>query len=149
MIYQRRGLAAAAERAYAAALARDERHKSALQNMAKLLEQGGRAAAAAIYTARLAQIERDPPFAFFDRGVAAAKAGDFRSARELILREMRRDPDYHEFHFWLAVADYGLGDVEGAKSHLGAAMRNSVTTREQAIYASKLRSLDPNAPLWR
>jgi tetratricopeptide (TPR) repeat protein len=123
VIYQRRGLAAAAERAYAAALERDGAHKSALQNM-----------------------ERDPPFAHFDRGVAAAKAGDFRNARELILREMRRDPDYHEFHFWLAVADYGLGNLEGAKSHLGTAMKNSVTTRDQAIYASKLRTLDPSAP---
>jgi Flp pilus assembly protein TadD len=149
VIYQRRGLAAAAERAYAAALERDGMHKSALQNMAGLLERDGRAAEAALFTARLAQLERDPPFAYFDRGVAAAKAGDFRNARELILRELRRDPDYHEFHFWLAVADYGLGDVEGAKSHLGTAMKNSVTTREQAIYAAKLRSLDPNAPALR
>jgi hypothetical protein len=62
---------------------------------------------------------------------------------------MRRDPDYHEFHFWLAVADYGLGDLEGARAHLGTAMKNSVTTREQAIYAAKLRSLDPAAPLPR
>jgi tetratricopeptide (TPR) repeat protein len=146
VIYQRRGLAAAAERAYAAALERDGAHKSALQNMARLLEHGGRAAEAAPYVARLAQLERDPPFAHFDRGVAAAKAGDFRNARELILREMRRDPDYHEFHFWLAVADYGLGNLEGAKSHLGTAMKNSVTTRDQAIYASKLRTLDPSAP---
>jgi Tfp pilus assembly protein PilF len=149
VIYQRRGLAAAAERAYAAALARDDSHKSALQNMAKLLERGGRAAEAARFTARLAQLERDPPFAFFDRGVAAARAGDFRNARELILREMRRDPDYHEFHFWLAVADYGLGDLDGARLHLGTAMKNSVTKREQAIYASKLRSLDPTAAVLR
>lgn len=149
VIYQRRGLAAAAERAYAVALARDDKHKPALQNIARLLERQGRAAEAAPFLERLALLERDPPFAFFDRGVAAAKAGDFRSARELILREMRRDPDYHEFHFWLAVADYGLGDLQGAKTHLATAMKNSVTAREQAIYASKLRSLDPAAPVLR
>lgn len=141
VIYQRRGLGMAAERAYAAALARDDRHKSALQNMAKLLEHGGRAAEAALFTARLAQLERDPPFAFFDRGVAAAKAGDFRSARELIQRELRRDPDYHEFHFWLAVALYGLGEVDQARTHLSTAMKNSTTRREQALYASKLQRL--------
>ena len=149
VIYQRRGLAGAAERAYAAALERDADHKSSLQNMARLLERAGRVAEAAPFSARLAQLERHPPFADFDRGVAAAKAGDFRHARELILREMRRDPDYHEFHFWLAVADHGLGDIESAKSHLGTALKNSLTRHEQALYASKLRRLDPSAPVSR
>ncbi len=148
VIYQRRGLTAAAERAYREALARDADHKSALQNMARLLEWQGRAAEAAPFQARLAQIESDPPFSHFDRGVAAAKAGDYRTARDALLREMRRDPDYHEFHFWLAVALYGLGEVDRAREHLTTAMKNSVTTREQALYAAKLKSLEP-APLQR
>lgn len=145
VVYQRRGLEAAAERAYREALARDANHKSALQNVARLLERQGRAPEAAPFQARLAQIERDPPFAHFDRGVAAAKAGDYRTARDELLREMKRDPDYHEFHFWLAVALYGLGEVEPARRHLNAAMHNSVTRRDQALYASKLKSLEPPA----
>jgi tetratricopeptide (TPR) repeat protein len=142
VVYQRRGLSAAAERAYREALARDAEHKSALLNVARLLEREGRAAEAAPFHARLAQIERDPPFAHFDRGVAAAKAGDYRTAREELLREMRRDPDYHEFHYWLAVALFGLGEVEPARKHLALAQSNSVTQREQALYAAKLRSLE-------
>jgi Tfp pilus assembly protein PilF len=142
VIYQRRGLGAAAERAYRGALARDADHKSALLNIARLLERDGRAAEAAPFHARLAQIERDPPFAHFDRGVAAAKAGDFRTARDELLREMQRDPDYHEFHFWLAVALFGLGEVEPARKHLTLAQSNSVTQREQALYAAKLKSLE-------
>lgn len=145
VIYQRRGLSAPAERAYREALVRDGDHKSALLNIARLLERQGRAAEAVPFQARLAQIERNPPFAHFDRGVTAAKAGDFRTARDELQQEMRRDPDYHEFHFWLAVSLYGLGEVEQARSHLNTAMKNSVTTRDRALYASKLRSIEPVA----
>lgn len=145
VIYLRRGLEPAAERAYREALRRDADHKSALLNVARLLERQGRKAEAAVFQARLLQIESNPPFEHFDRGVAAAKAGDFRTARTELLREMRRDPDYHEFHFWLAVSLYGLGEVEQARSHLSTAMKNSVTTRDQALYASKLKSIEPPA----
>jgi len=143
VIYQRRGLAAAAERAYREAVARDGNHKPALQNVARLLQQQGRVAEAALFQQRLALLERDPPFAHFDQGVAAAKAGQYAAARDHLLREMKRDPDYHEFHFWLAVALYGLGEVQEARKHLDVAMRNSITTRDRAIYESKLRSIEP------
>jgi Tfp pilus assembly protein PilF len=146
VIYQRRGLAAAAERAYREALARDAGHKSGLQNLARLLRQQGRQAEAEPYEARLAQLERDPPFAHFDRGVTAIKAGQYALGREHILREMKRDGDYHEFHFWLAQALYGLGEVEQARQHLDRAMRNSISVRERAIYGAKLRSLEAASP---
>lgn len=145
VIYQRRGLGAAAERAYREALTRDADHTSALQNLARLFEHQGRTAEAAPLRARLAQIERDPPFAHFDRGVAAAKAGDYRTARTELLQELKRDPDYHEFHFWLAVALYGLGEVGPARQHLNTALQNSMTRQEQALYAAKLRGLEPPA----
>ncbi len=144
VIYQRRGLTTAAERAYREALVRDDKHKPALQNMAGLLLPQGRVAEATVFQQRLAALERDPPFAHFDKGVAAAKAGQYAVARDHLLREMQRDPDYHEFHFWLAVSLYGLGDVEQARQHLDVAMRNSTTTRERDIYASKLRGLTTN-----
>jgi tetratricopeptide (TPR) repeat protein len=143
VIYTRRGLDAAAERAYREALLRDGDLKSALQNIARLLQGQGRNAEALPFEARLARLERDPPFSHFDRGVAAARSGDFRTARDEILREMRRDPDYHEFHFWLAVAHYGLGELDQARAHLAMAMKNSTTRRDQAIYAAKLHSLEP------
>jgi tetratricopeptide (TPR) repeat protein len=143
VVYQRRGLPAAAERAYAAALARDAEHKSALRNIASLLRTQQREDEALAFEARLARIERDPPFAHFDLGVAAARAGDYAAAREHLLREMKRDPDYHEFHFWLAVSLYGLGDIDQARKHLDTALRNSTTVRERDIYAGKLRSLEP------
>jgi len=145
VIYQRRGLAAAAELAYGHALSLDIEHRAAMLNLARLLDDQGRGAEAAPWRARLARLEAEPPFHYFDLGRAAAQAGDFPKARELILREMRRDPDYHEFHFWLAVALYGLGESGPARAHLTTAMNNSTTRREQAIYAAKLQRLTPTA----
>ncbi len=143
VVYQRRGLAEPAERAYRHALERDDEHRAAMLNLASLLDGQGRSAEAAPWRAKLAKLEAEPPFLYFDLGRAAAQAGDFRAAREHILREMRRDPDYHEFHFWLAVALYGLGEVEQARAHLTTAMNNSTTRREQSLYASKLQRLSP------
>ena len=145
VIYQRRGLAAAAELAYSHALSRDSEQRAAMLNLARLLDGQGRGAEAAPWRAKLARLEAEPPFHYFDLGRAAAQAGDFRTARELILREMRRDPDYHEFHFWLAVALYGLGDIGPAQEHVTLAMNNSSTRQTQAIYAAKLRGLAPAA----
>lgn len=141
VVYQRRGLATAAERAYRHALERDAVHLAAMLNLARLLEGEGRSAEAAPWRSKLTKLEAEPPFHHFDLGRAAAQAGDFKAARMHILREMRRDPDYHEFHFWLAVSLYGLGEVEQARSHLTLAMNNSTTRREQSLYASKLQRL--------
>ncbi|MES2958847.1 MAG: tetratricopeptide repeat protein [Pseudomonadota bacterium] len=145
VIYQRSALAGAAERAYRHALDRDEKHRAAMLNLSRLLEAQGRNAEAVPWRAKLAQLEAEPPFHYFDLGRAEAQAGNFRAARDHILREMRRDPDYHEFHFWLAVSLYGLGDVVQAREHLTKAMNNSTTRREQSLYASKLQRLTPTS----
>ena len=149
VIYQRHRLGAAAERAFQAALKLDPDHRAALRNLARLFDQQGDRTAAARLEARLARLERDPPFAHFDRGVAAAEAGDYATARDELLLEMKRDPDYHEFHFWLAVALHGLGDIERARQHLELARKYSVTQRDQAVYGAKLRRIEAAAAVAR
>jgi tetratricopeptide (TPR) repeat protein len=141
VLYQRSGAWAAAERAYREALAVHADHRAALTNLGQVLVQLGRHAEAAALRERLARLEVNPPFLHFDRGVAAARAGDYPTARDELLREMRRDPDYHEFHFWLAIALHGLGEVEQARHHLAAAMNNSPTRSQQGLYQAKLRGL--------
>jgi Tfp pilus assembly protein PilF len=145
VIYQRRGLAEAAERAYRHAIAQDEDHRAAMHNLARLLDAQGRSSEAAPWRAKLAKLEAEPPFHHFDLGVAAVQAGDYKAAQAHLLREMRRDPDYHEFHFWLAVALYGMGDIAQAREHLDTAMKNSTTQRERSLYASKLQRLMPTS----
>jgi Flp pilus assembly protein TadD len=147
VVYQRRGLDAAAERAYRHAIAQDEDHRPAMHNLSRLLDAQGRSAEAAPWRAKLAKLDAEPPFHHFDLGVAAVQAGDYQAAQAHILREMRRDPDYHEFHFWLAVALYGLGDIAQAREHLDTAMKNSTTQRDRSIYASKLQRLAASSGL--
>jgi hypothetical protein len=46
-----------------------------------------------------------------------------------------------EFHVWLGVADFRLGDLEGARKHLAIAMENSTTRTDHDLYAAKLEHL--------
>ena len=71
-------------------------------------------------------------------GLAAMRSGDFKAAKNLFAREVDRDAYYHEFHFWLAAAYMGLGEVEQARTHLKIAKENSMTRKEHELYAAKL-----------
>src|SRR5206468_1162084 len=104
VIYLRHGNLLEAERVLAEVLAREPDNTPALSNLALVLDKQGRIADAVLLQRRLAQIEPYPPFHFFDLGMAAMQAGDFKAARELFAKEVARAAYYHEFHFWLAVA---------------------------------------------
>lgn len=141
VIYRLQGLADAAERTLRHALVLDGEHRAALDNLARLFEAQDRAGEAVPLRQALRRIETEPPFQQFDLGRAALARGDYAAARDHLLREMRRDPDYHEFHFWLAIALAGLGDKRGASEQLTLALDNSTTKRDHALYAGKLERL--------
>ena len=69
------------------------------------------------------------------------EAGEFGAARTLFARELDRDPDYHEFHFWMALAELRLGNVERARTELALAQQNSTTRRDHDLYGAKLQRL--------
>jgi thioredoxin-like negative regulator of GroEL len=69
------------------------------------------------------------------------EAGDFRAAKSFFTRELDRDPDYHEFHFWLALAELRLGNIERARAELALAQQNSTTRLDHDLYGAKLRRL--------
>lgn len=138
VIYYRRGHLAQAERILAYALEREPRNTHVMSNMASVLAGLGRVAESRELEKRLAQLEPDPPFAYFNRGLAAMREGDYRSARDLFSKEVDRAPFYHEFHFWLALALANLGENERARRHLAQAMEYSTTRRDHDIYAAKL-----------
>jgi tetratricopeptide (TPR) repeat protein len=141
VIYSRAGHPAEAERALRFVLEREPDHLSALANLARLLESGGRHAEAAPLTARLAARQPHPPLWFFDRGREALERREFAAARDLFQRELRRQPQQHEVHFHLALAFAGLNDAESAARHLALAMVHSPTRGAQALYAGKLDRL--------
>ena len=141
VIYLRHKNAPQAELALRAALAFQPNNPRVMGNYAQALHGLGRDDEAKVYETRVASLEPFPPFYFFNRGKAALQAGDMRGARELFKKELRRDPDYHEFHYWLAVADFGLGDLAEARSELSLALEDSVKRTDHDLYAAKLDKL--------
>ncbi len=141
VVYLRSGHAARAERVLANVLYREPANTKVMANMVRVLERLGRQEQAQALSLELAQLLPIKPFQFFDAGLDAMLHGNYRQARELFSREVARDSSYHEFHFWLALANYGLGDVEGTREHLTLARDFSPTRRQQSLYVAKLDRL--------
>ena len=142
VIYRRHGNLPEAQQALAHVLEREPANIQAMSNMIAVLREQGRDGDAQRYVARLQQIDPDPPFSHFKRGLAALRGGDAKGAREAFAREVARSPDYHEFHFWLAVAYFNLDELEPAREHMAIAMRNSTSRRDYDLYAAKLDRLN-------
>jgi Tfp pilus assembly protein PilF len=141
VVYRRAGNAAAAEQVFNHALAREPANAQLMSNLAMVLTDEGRIAEAKNLTDRVERREPYPPFHFFTVGSQAMQAGDFKTARDMFLRELARDPYNHEFHFGLAMAYARLGDLAQSKRHLGIAVDFSTTRREHELYAAKLDRL--------
>ncbi len=140
-VYLRRGLAAPAEAALRATLARRSQHGPALANLALALRRQGRDDEAAAVDVRLQRLRAASPFAAFQQARQAFDAGDYAQARDLLERVLRVSNDYHEFHFWLALSYLRLGDRDRAVQHLRLAEENSNTRQQQSAYAAKLHRL--------
>ncbi|HYR33472.1 MAG TPA: tetratricopeptide repeat protein [Burkholderiales bacterium] len=141
VVYLRRGEPARGERVFRRVLEREPENTRAWANLALTLEKLGRRAEAAVADRELARIERHAPFHFFHLGIAAMEAGDFKAARAAFAKEVRRAPEYHEFHFWLGLAELRLGNVDAARSELALALEYSTTRRDHDLYAAKLDRL--------
>jgi Tfp pilus assembly protein PilF len=112
-----------------------------LANYAETLKRLDRLPEAQVVQARLATLEPYPPFYYYNRGQAALKAGDLVVAREFFQKELNRDPDYHEFHYAMAIADFGLGRIDEARGELALAMEDAVKRTDHDLYAAKLDKL--------
>ena len=141
IVYTRRGHFGHAARTLAHALGREPRNTHVMSNLANVYASLGRAAEARELEARVAELDPEPPFVHFDRGLAAMREGNYSAARGLFAKEVARAPYYHEFHFWLALALANLGEAEEARRHLVLALENSTTRRDRDLYAAKLEHI--------
>ncbi|NGZ82735.1 tetratricopeptide repeat protein [Duganella aceris] len=141
VIYLHAGHSDAAEQVLRYAVSQSPLRTVFLSNLAQSLENQNKLDEAAALRVRLAQLEPHPPFYFFNLGQEAMKLGDYERARKLFEREVERVPDYHEFHFWLALAYNELGNVRAADRHMAQAMANSTTRGDHDLYAAKLDRL--------
>ena len=138
VIYLRHGDLQLAERALGAALTFEADHLPALNNLARAYELQGREADAAALRLRVAALEPFPPYHYFHLGQQAANRGDWRAARDWFAKEVKRADYSSEFHYWLGLANYHLGNLDEARQQLAMAAENSVTRGDQALYAAKL-----------
>ena len=140
-VYHRQHDLARAEAVLRHVVELEPENTQALANLVRVLADAGKADESARFAAALARLEPEPPFAYFNRGMAAMRAGDLLAAKKSFELELARSPDYHEFHFWLAVAQVGLGETGEARKHLSIALKNSTTRKDHDLYAAKLDRL--------
>ena len=138
VVYLRHGNLTEAISAFDRALVVDPRNTLVLANLAQSYERDGRIDDADAVRRRLAEIEPYPPFHFFNLGLDAMRRDDWLAARDYFSREVERADYDDEFHFWLGVADWRLGDVAQATRQMRLAMDNSTTRGQHDIYAAKL-----------
>lgn len=138
VIYRRHGDLQEAERALRHVLERKPGNAEVMSNLALVLSDQGRIDESMELTRRVAQIQPHPPFHYFNLGQAAMKRGDFQAARDMFAKEIARAEYYHEFHFWLALAHFGLGEIQLAREQMALAMANSTTRKDHELYAAKL-----------
>jgi Tfp pilus assembly protein PilF len=141
-VYHKHGDLARSEAVLRFIVAREPANTQAMANLVRVLADAGNKDESQRVAAALARLEPEPPFAYFNRGMAAMRAGDLHAAKASFEREIARSPDYHEFHFWLAVAQIGLGQTEDARKHLAIAVKNSTNRNDHDIYAAKLDRLN-------
>ena len=141
-VYHRHGDLAQAEAVLRFVVDREPANTQAMANLVRVLADAGKTEDSQRLAAALAKLEPEPPFAFFNRGMAAMRAGDLQAAKASFEREIARSPDYHEFHFWLAVAHVGLGENAQALKHLAIAVMNSTNRSDHVLYSAKLDRLN-------
>lgn len=141
VIYLRHGDILLAEQVFRQILQNEPGNLTAMSNLVEVLDNHGRSAEAKILQSRLEQLQPYPPFHFFKQAMAALLRGELKEAKSLLRREMRRDPDYHEFHFWLAVIHFKLDEMEQARDQLLIARANSTTRSKFDLYSAKLEHL--------
>jgi tetratricopeptide (TPR) repeat protein len=142
VLYRRKGLFDRAEATLRLVLEREPLNTQAMSNLILVLSDTGRREEAQVYANQLAQIQPVPPYKFFDEGVAAMRAGDYAVARQLFRKEVQRAAYVPEFHFWLGLASYGLGDVSGARGQIAKALEHSATVKDRELYGAKLAWLN-------
>lgn len=142
VIYMRQKQYLYAYRTLDMALRTDPDSLVAMSNMVQTLEMLGRNAEATLLNETLLNKQPYPPFHFFNLGVKAMEKNEFQQAKSLFQRELKRAPDYHEFHFWLGLAHFRLGELEAAQQELDIAKANSTTQKDFALYSAKLDRLN-------
>lgn len=142
VIYMHRNYHEQTYRTLSTALILNPKSLATMSNMVQTLNNLNRVAEAKQLSQRLLDLQPHPPFHFFQLGLAAMNKNDYVAAKAMFQRELKRAPDYHEFHFWLGLAHFRLGELADAEKELNLAKQNSINQKDYALYAAKLNYLN-------
>ena len=145
VIYLRHGDLVQASTVFRYELEREPEDATVLSNLADTLDQMGDQAQATALRFRLARLDPDPPYYYFNLGMQAMQREDYESARTLFAKEVARADYNHEFHYWLGIAYFKLGQNERARRQLLLAIERTQTRGDHDLYAAKLAWLQANA----
>ncbi|MDB5907432.1 MAG: hypothetical protein JWP34_1546 [Massilia sp.] len=146
VIYQRHGDQQLAERTFRLALEREPEDIVVMQNLLPVLGTAGKNEEAMVLSKRIASLEPNPPFHYYQLGMKAMERQDYQAARALFEREVKRAPYNDEFHFWLGVAHLRLGEAAQAREQIALALDNSTTRDGRELYSAKLAHLRAQNP---
>ena len=138
VIYMRRGDLSHSATVFEYLLEREPTNTRGMSNLAQVMTRQGRDVEAAALQRRLAQVEPVGPFHYFNLGRAAMEQENYKLAREMFEKEVARADYQAEFHYWLALANFKLGDIEPARKHLAMAIENGTSRNDRELYAAKL-----------
>lgn len=141
VIYARSDQPARAEQVYRAALGKQPDSLVVMQNLEHALNVNGKLAEAQALQRRIDRLYPAPPFHYFNQGMRAYQAGDFKRAKALFAREAARAPDNDEFHFWLGATHLQLGELNTAVEELALARETSTRAETRERYVAKLARL--------
>ena len=141
VVYERRGLPAAAEQTWRLALALSPEDTRVMGNLVALLQAQDRPREAHVLSARLASLQSQAPFTHYREGLLAARAGNWPRTRDEMQQEIDRNPNFLEAQAWLAQAYLALGDLPEARRHLQRAAELGDTPADRSLYAAKLARL--------
>ncbi|MBC3929396.1 tetratricopeptide repeat protein [Undibacterium sp. CY21W] len=141
VVYHQHGDLALSETVFKQILSKEKENTMALSNLIEVLRKVDRQSEAQVYADRLANLQPNAPFHYFNRGMAAMDRGEYAEAKALFKREIKRDPNYDEFHLWLALAHLKLGETKDAIEELTLAQANSTTRKARNLYAGKLERI--------
>lgn len=146
VIYRRLGQLELAAQVFRQVTAVEPANAPALSNLVLTLRHMGREAEAEPLAQRLAQLQPEPPYKYYDLGLAALRAGDFKTAKRQFRRELDRMSYSSELHFLLAMSHYALGELNEARDELLQAREHSVGEQERQRYSAKLAALRAQLP---
>jgi Flp pilus assembly protein TadD len=145
VIYMHHNNMVQANRVFERVLEREPENLLAMSNQVIALKALGRLGEAQALSARLTEIQPFPPFYYFNLGVRAMEQHDYKTAKIEFTKEVNRASYNHQFHFWLALADYNLGDMDETQKQLVFAMENSPNDAQHDLYAAKLAYMKQKA----